>query len=54
MPGMQFQLLTTAGVVVAGAAAIYKYMSAAAATYLVDFYSFRPPSRYASFGTSVL
>lgn len=33
------------------AAAIYKYMSAASATYLVDFYSFRPPSRYTSFGS---
>ncbi|CAL5229302.1 g12601 [Coccomyxa viridis] len=40
-----FQLLTAAGVAAAIAAAIYKYMSAASATYLVDFYSFRPPSR---------
>ncbi len=47
---MQFQLLTAAGVAAACAAAIYKYMSAASASYLVDFYSFRPPSRHASFG----
>ena len=44
---MQFQLLTAAGVAAACAAAIYKYLSAASATYLVDFYSFRPPSRQA-------
>ena len=50
---MQFQLLTAAGVAAAIAAAIYKYMSAASATYLVDFYSFRPPSRYTSFGSGL-
>lgn len=48
---MQFQLLIAAGVVGAAAVAIYKYMSAASATYLVDFYSLRPPSRYASSGS---
>lgn len=42
---MQFQLLTAAAAVAAIAAAYFMYKRAASATYLVDFYSFRPPSR---------
>ena len=42
---MQFQLLTAAAAVAAIAVAYAMYKRAASATYLVDFYSFRPPSR---------
>ena len=42
---MQFQLLTAAAAVAAIAVAYSMYKRAASATYLVDFYSFRPPSR---------
>ena len=42
---MQFQLLTAAAAVAAVAMAYFMYKRAASATYLVDFYSFRPPSR---------
>ena len=42
---VQFQLLTAAAAVAAIAVAYAMYKRAASATYLVDFYSFRPPSR---------
>jgi len=42
---MQFQLLASAGAVAAAAAAVSMWKSAASATYLVDFYCLRPPSR---------
>ena len=42
---MQFQLLASAGAVAAAAGALYLWKSAASATYLVDFYCLRPPSR---------
>ena len=44
---VQFQLLTAAAAVAAIAVAYAMYKRAASATYLVDFYSFRPPSRQA-------
>lgn len=45
---VQFQLLTLAGALAAAAVAVCMWILAASATYLVDFYSFRPPTRCAS------
>ena len=42
---MQFQLLASAGAAAAAAGAVYMWKRAASATYLVDFYCLRPPSR---------
>ena len=50
---VQFQLLAAGAALAAIAFAVRMWRSAASATYLVDFYSFRPPTRSAPCATDL-
>lgn len=50
---VQFQLLAAGAALAVVAFAVRMWRSAASATYLVDFYSFRPPTRSAACATDL-